>query len=314
MKFALHFANSNFPDGAAAKRFALAAEAAGFDSVFVIEHVVWPTQYDSVYPYSPTGKLPGGPDTKLPDPLIWMAFAAAATTRLRFMTGILILPLRNPVVLAKELATLDYMSGGRIELGIGVGWLREEFDAVGVPFAQRGRRTDEYVQAMRALWSKDDASFKGDTVAFTGMSCNPKPVRGAVPIVVGGHSEAAARRAAILGDGFFPATGSPVDVTPLIAFMRKTAAEQGRDPAAIEVTTGCPGALPGSGNDPLQAVADAAARGADRVVLPVNAFMSNPSTSPRAGQHPGTFASAAGNDLEARLFEFGDRVIRKVNG
>lgn len=315
MKFALHFANSNFPDGAAAKRIALAAEAAGFDSVFVIEHVVWPTQYDSVYPYSPTGRLPGGPETKLPDPLIWMAFAAAATTRLRFMTGILILPLRNPVVLAKELATLDYMSGGRIELGIGVGWLREEFEAVGVPFEKRGRRTDEHIGAMRALWAKDDARFTGEFVNFAGMSCNPKPVRGAVPIIIGGHSEAAARRAATLGDGFFPATGSAVDVTPLIAFMRETAAEGGRDPAAIEVTTGCPGALPGSGIDPLRAVADAAARGADRVVLPVNAFMASPPTPTPAGrQTPGTFASDAGSDLEARLLEFGDRVIRKVNG
>ncbi len=312
MKFALHFSNSNFPDAAAAKRLALAAEAAGFESLVVIEHVVWPTNYTSRYPYSPTGRLPGGPETNLPDPLIWMAFALAATTKLRCLTGILILSQRNPVVLAKELATLDSMSGGRIDLGIGVGWLKEEFDAIGVPFTRRGARTDEYIQAMRALWAKDDASFKGEFVSFEGMSSNPKPVSGQVPIHIGGHSEAAARRAATLGNGFFPATGSPVDIQPLIEYMRKTASEKGRDPASIEVTTGCPAALPGSGTDPLKAVADASARGVGRVVLPVTAFLGGAPAG--SGQHANTFGGLSHGDLEARLAEFGERVIRKVNG
>ena len=320
MKFALHFANSNFPDAAGAKRLAMAAEAAGFESLLVVEHVVWPTQYDSIYPYAPAGRLPGGPETKLPDPLIWMAFAAAVTTRLRFMSGIVILPLRNPVVLAKELATLDFMSGGRIDLGIGVGWLREEFEAIGVPFAQRGRRTDDYIEAMRALWDKDDASFQSEHVTFHGMSCNPKPANGRVPIVIGGHSEAAAKRAGRLGDGFFPATGWPADIAPLIALMQQTALEHGRDPASIEVTTGCPGALPGSGVDPIAAVADAQARGAHRVVLPVTAFMAGQASSgtARVGvQHARTLTGmtpGAHGDLEARLAAFGATVIRKING
>jgi probable F420-dependent oxidoreductase len=291
MKFALHFANNNFPDGAGAKRLATAAETAGFDQLLVIEHVVWPTHYASVYPYNPSGKLPGGPQTKLPDPLIWMAYAAAVTTRLRFLTGVLILPQRNPVVLAKELATLDYMSGGRVDLGVGIGWLREEMEAIGVPFAQRGARTDEYIEAMRALWDNDDASYAGKFVDFKGMSCNPKPVHGRVPIIIGGHSEAAARRAARLGDGFFPATGSPVDIAPLIALMKQQAAHFGRDPAAIEVVTGCPGALPGSGSDPKKAVADAVSRGVARVVLPLAPFMTG--------------------DLEANLSTFGESVIRE---
>ncbi|MEZ5850385.1 MAG: LLM class F420-dependent oxidoreductase [Hyphomicrobiaceae bacterium] len=313
MKFALHFANSNFPDAASASRMARAAEKAGFESVLVIEHVVWPTTYASRYPYSPSGKLPGGPDTLLPDPLIWMAFAAAATTTLRFMTGILIVPQRNPVVLAKELATLDYMSGGRITLGIGVGWLKEEFEALGVPFARRGARTDEYIAAMRALWEKDDASFKGAFVSFEGMSCNPKPVQARLPIVIGGHSEVAARRAARLGDGFFPATGSPVAIEPLIALMRAEATAAGRDPSQIEVTTGCPGAIPGSGGDAIAAVRDAEARGVGRIVLPVTAFMSG---GPAAGgaQHSRTFGGLGSADLEERLMEFGDRVIAKING
>jgi len=151
MKFALHFGNNTLPDGADAARLARLAEAAGFDSVLAVDHVVLPEAYDSTYPYSATGRLPGNQFSTMPDPLIWMAYAAAATTRLRLMTGVIILPLRNPLVLAKQVATLDHMSGGRIELGIGVGWLREEFEALGVPFAARGRRADEYVGAMRAL-------------------------------------------------------------------------------------------------------------------------------------------------------------------
>ncbi len=312
MKFALHFANTNFPDAAGGRRLALAAEAAGFDSLVVVEHVVWPTNYSSKYPYAPSGRLPGGPGTKLPDPLIWMAFAAAATSRLRFLTGILILPQRNPLVLAKELATLDDMSGGRIDLGIGVGWLKEEFEAIGVPFEKRGARADEYVAAMRALWAKDDASFKGQFVSFDGMSCNPKPLKGSIPIVIGGHSEAAAKRAGRLGDGFFPATGAAVALEPLIELMQRTAREHGRDSAAIEVTTGCPGALPGAAGDPVQAVREASARGAGRVVLPVTACMEGPAAGATQGAQ--TLSGLHAGDLEARLMEFGEKVIAKVNG
>jgi alkanesulfonate monooxygenase SsuD/methylene tetrahydromethanopterin reductase-like flavin-dependent oxidoreductase (luciferase family) len=142
------------------------------------------------------------------------------------------------------------------------------------------------------------------------MSCNPKPTQGRVPIVIGGHTEVAARRAGRLGDGFFPATGAQVDVQPLIALMKRTALEHGRDPERIEITTGCRAALPGSGTDPVQAIADAA-RGVHRVALPVAAFMEAPdprtrSASPISGLRPG--------NLEARLSEFGETVIRRVNG
>src|SRR5690242_17508373 len=208
------------------------AEAAGFDSVVAVDHVVFPHKYTSVYPYAPGGRLPGGPGSALPDPLIWMAAMAAVTTRLRFMTGVIILPLRNPLVLAKQVATLDHMSGGRIELGIGVGWLQEEFTALGVPFEARGRRADEYVAAMRTLWREDSASFAGEFVKFERVSCNPKPVAHAVPIIVGGHSEAAARRAGRLGDGFFPSIGAQVDTMPLLEVVRRSAEAAGRDPGA----------------------------------------------------------------------------------
>ena len=146
---------------------------------------MFPHSYTSVYPYAPGGRLPGGPGGSLPDPLIWMAAMAAVTQKLRFMTGVIILPLRNPLVLAKQVATLDHMSGGRIELGVGVGWLKEEFEAVGVPFEKRGARTDEYIAVMRKLWAEDGASFEGPFVKFHEVSSNPKPVRRSVPQLPG---------------------------------------------------------------------------------------------------------------------------------
>ena len=289
MKFTLHFGNNTFPDLASAIRMVQIAEAAGFDSVVAVDHVVFPDNYTSTYPYSPTGRLPGGPGGALPDPLIWMAAMAAVTMRLRFMTGVIILPLRNPLVLAKQVATLDQMSGGRIELGIGVGWLKEEFEALGVPFAKRGKRSDEYIAAMRALWAGDSASFSGEFVNFHQVSSNPKPVGGSVPIVIGGHSEAAAKRAGRLGDGFFPSIGTQVDVLPLFDIVRRAAAEAGRDPGEIEIMAGCPDLWPGSAKDPRAAVEERARHGIGRIVLPVWRFLP---------------------DLEGGLGRFGETVIR----
>ncbi len=288
MKFALHFGNLNFPDAAGAARIARVAEAAGFDTLLAVDHVALPQRYDSVYPYSADGRMPAANTAPYPDPLIWMAFAAAATTRLKLMTGVIILPQREPLVLAKQVATLDAMSGGRIELGIGVGWLREEFAAIGVPFERRGKRADEYLGAMRALWASDGASYQGEFVNFQGVNSNPKPVRGRVPIIVGGHSEAAARRAGRLGDGFFPSIGSQHDTFPLFDVVARAAEAAGRDPASVERITGCPDALPNSGKDPLAAVAERRTRGVGRVVVPMTAFLP---------------------DIEAGLMRFGETVI-----
>ena len=290
MKFALHFGNVVFPDAAGAARLARAAEAAGFDTVFAIDHVVLPQHYDSIYPYSADGRMPAANTAAYPDPLIWMAFAAAATTRLKLMTGVIILPQREPMVLAKQVATLDAMSGGRIELGIGVGWLKEEFAAIGVPFARRGKRADDYIGAMRALWAGDGASFQGEFASFDKVNSNPKPVRGSVPIIVGGHSEAAARRAGRLGNGFFPSIGAQADTFPLFDVVSRAAEAAGRDPASIERITGCPDALPAAGKDPLAAVEERRRRGVGRVVLPLTAFMPN---------------------LEESLARFGEEVIRR---
>jgi probable F420-dependent oxidoreductase len=288
MKFALHFGNNTFPDAAGAVRIAQLAEQAGFDTLLAVDHVVFPDNYTSTYPYSATGRLPVGRTGAFPDPLIWIAYAAAVTTRLRFLTGVVILPQRNPLVLAKQVATLDFMSGGRFELGIGVGWLKEEFRAVGVPFERRGKRADEYIAAMRALWAEDGASFAGEFVNFQDVSCNPKPV-GRVPIIVGGHSEAAARRAGRLGNGFFPSVGSPLDTFPLFDVARRAAAAAGRDPAEIEMLAGCPDLLPGSTVEPQVAVEERKRRGVDRIVVPVGPFMPS---------------------LEESLLQFGETVIR----
>lgn len=263
MKFGLQFANTmQFAARAGLVELAQGAEAAGFESVWTVEHVIFPDGYESTYPYDPSGKMPMTPDTPLPDPLIWLTWVAAVTTDLHLGTGILILPQRNPVVLAKELATLDDLAGGRLELGIGVGWLEEEFDALGVPFAKRGARTDDYVAAMRALWDGDKADHQGEFVQFTGASVNPKPPRGRVPIHVGGHSRKAAERAGRLGDGFFPGKG---DVAELVEIARQTAADAGRDPEAIEVTAGDAKVF---GDDPVGAVQELRAKGVDRVAVP----------------------------------------------
>lgn len=237
MKIGVMFSNVMLfgtPEGARA--LAEGAEEAGIESLWTVEHVVIPEGYASPYPYSPSGKMPGGETAPIPDPLAWLAFVAGLTKTVRLCTGILILPQRNPVVLAKELATIDVLSGGRLEVGVGIGWLAEEFKAIGVPFSERAARTDEYIRALRALWS-DDETFDGEFVSFARARSNPKPAQpGGVPIVIGGHTKAAARRAGRLGNGFFP--GRVGDLEVLIGECRKAAEEAGRNPDEIEITSG----------------------------------------------------------------------------
>ncbi len=285
MKFGLLFANTlGFATPQGAADMARSAEAAGVESVWTVEHVLYPDGYESSYPYDPSGKMAMAADTPLPDPLIWLTWVAAHSETLRLATGILILPQRHPLVLAKELATLDEVSGGRLELGVGVGWLEEEFDALGVPFEGRGRRTDDYIDAMRAVWDSDHASHDGEFTSFSGVSVNPKPVNGRVPIHIGGHTKAAARRAGRLGDGFVPGEGN---LDELLGVMRATAEEFGRDPDAIEVTGVHAGLW---GDDPLAAVEKMAARGVDRLGIPA-------------------FIFALAPDPAAALAEFGEKVI-----
>jgi probable F420-dependent oxidoreductase len=262
MKIGIRLANMGpFGTAQGGVDLATAAEDAGIDSLWTVEHVVYPDDYGSTYPYDDSGRMTMAPDTDLTDPLIWLTWVGAHTSTIRLATGILILPQRNPVVLAKQLGTMDALTGGRVDLGIGAGWLREEFDAIGVPWERRGARTDEYVAAMRTLWAGDSASFTGEFVSFSSVSSNPKPVDGSVPIVVGGHSDAAARRAGRLGDGFWPAKG---DLDHLLDVMRREAEAHDRDPDDIEVTWA--GDLTAE-EDPLTTAGSLAAKGVSRLVV-----------------------------------------------
>jgi probable F420-dependent oxidoreductase len=265
MKLGLMFANTGAmvsPEGAAA--VARHAERAGFESLWTVEHVVVPAGYESKYPYNSSGKMAGGEDSPIPDPLIWLAFLAAHTETLKLATGMLILPQRSPLITAKELATLDVLSHGRVMLGVGIGWLREEFEAIGVPFEGRGRRAVEAIEAMRVLWKDDEPSYHGETVSFQDARMWPKPLNRRIPIVLGGHTELAARRAGRIADGFFPGRSRPEELLPLLQTMRDAAEEAGRDPASIEVTVGARA-------DPAF-VEPLIAAGADRIVLPPSGF------------------------------------------
>jgi probable F420-dependent oxidoreductase len=270
MKFGIAFANigpMTFPEGAAS--IGQAAEASGFESLWTVEHVLVPANYQSTYPYSPTGKMPGGDDSDIPDPLVWLTFVAAHTSTIRLGTGILILPQRNPIVVAKEIATLDRLSGGRVELGVGVGWLEEEFDALGISFADRGARTDDNIAVLRSLWSDGEASHESEFTTFSKAFSRPRPTQASIPITIGGHSKAAARRAGRIGDGFFPGKGSHEELAELVDVMRRTAKEHGRDPDSIEVTAGGDGAIGPGALDEVKALADL---GVSRVIIPPLAF------------------------------------------
>ena len=206
-------------DGRFAADLGRCAEDMGFESIWAVDHVVMCPGYESEYPYDPSGRSPFDENVIQPDPLIWLTWVASATTTLKLGTGILILPLRNPTVLAKETASLDRLSGGRLLLGIGVGWVEEESKAVGMEFGNRGRRCDEYVESMRSLWNEPVSSYQGQYVAFDNVVSLPKPAStGGVPILVGGHSPAAARRAGRLGDGFFPLGVFGAELDDLLEF------------------------------------------------------------------------------------------------
>ncbi len=285
MKFGLAFASSVGTDPGSALDIARIAESVGFESVWGGEHVVRPARIASPYPYTEDGKMPGDAETPVPDPLIWLAYVAAAAPSVRLGTCILILPQRNPVVLAKELATLDHLTGGRVELGIGVGWLKEEFDALGVPWARRGARTDESIAALRALWAGPEAEFHGEFVDFEPATCAPRPVAGSIPITVGGDTPAAVRRAARLAEGYFPGTSDSDVLAGLIRDLEAAVDAAGRPKGAVQVSAIFADVL----SDPVAGAEKLARIGVSRAMVP--AFF---------------FAGPGGLD---RLAEFGEKVV-----
>jgi probable F420-dependent oxidoreductase len=214
-------------------------EACGFESIVAVEHTVLMTEYSSVYPYDTSGRVELPADCPVPDPLDLLAFLAAQTDRLALATGVLVLPNHHPVGLAKRVATLDALSGGRVRLCVGMGWLKEEIEACGAEFSSRGRRADEQIEVMRLLWEDrpDGASYSGEFFEFDHAACYPKPA-GRVPIHIGGHSRAAARRAGRLGDGFQPLGVGGSELTELIETMRDEAGGAGRDADGAELSLG----------------------------------------------------------------------------
>jgi probable F420-dependent oxidoreductase len=248
--------------------FARHADEAGFESLLTVEHVIVSEGYASKYPYSDTGRMPLPDDCDIPDPLDLLAWVAARTQRLRLGTGILVLPEHHPLQLAKRVATIDRLSGGRVFLGVGVGWMREELEALGIDPDTRGARTDEGIEALRATWEQEVASYAGEHFAFDSVRSHPKPVqqregRPGVPILVGGHAKAAARRAGRLGDGFFPLGLAGELLDQRVEEVAAAAADAGRDPASVPLTLG---GLLGEGTTEA-ALDEAQRRGAERVVL-----------------------------------------------
>ena len=267
MKFGLAFGSSIAVEGQDAIDLCQRAEALGFESVWGGEHVIRPTSIESKYPYTPDGVAPGDHDTPVPDPLIWLAYVAAAAPSLRLGTCILIVPQRNPLVLAKEVATLDRMSGGRVELGIGVGWMKEEFDALGIPWERRGARTDEYLAAMQALWAGSAASARGDFVDFDSVTSSPRPAGGRIPILVGGDSAAAVRRAARVGDGYFPGTTDLELLAGRASALEEACKQAGRDRSEVALH-----ALFIESRDPAAGVERFAKLGVERALVPAFFF------------------------------------------
>lgn len=244
-------------------RFARHAEAVGFESLYTVEHVVVQAGYAARYPYAAGGRMPLPDECPIPDPLDLLAFLAGVTERIVLATGILVLPEHHPVQLAKRLATIDALSGGRLRLGVGVGWMREEVEAVGVDFESRGARTDEAIEAMRALWRDEEATYRGRFFSFERAISRPRPVQpGGVPIHIGGHSAAAARRAGRVGDGFQPLGLDGNALAERMSLVRAAALEAGRDPEAIELSLG--GLLDVIGPDDVERAEE---QGAARLVI-----------------------------------------------
>ena len=237
-------------------------EAGGFAAVWVPEHVLFFPDYASTYPYSNDGKVPGNPDGVL-DPFAALTFIAAHTTTLRLGTGICLVPQRQPVYTAKMVADLDYLSQGRVDFGVGVGWLEEEFDALGLDFSVRAARCNEYIAAMKALWGADPVNFTGETVSISNAQFNPKPVQSPhPPIFVGGESNPALRRVATFADGWYGYGVGPDAIEEHLQRLDVHLASAGRDRSEVKIYV-CPNKLR---VDPEITAAYAAA-GVDQLIL-----------------------------------------------
>lgn len=249
-------------------RYAQLVESLGFESLWTIDHAVMHLEYDSRYPYKTTGRTPLPADSNMPDPLILMALLAGVTSKIRLGTSMLILPQRHPIILAKEVASLDQYAGGRITLGVGVGWVKEEVAVMGQDFHDRGRRANEWIEVLKALWAPGLSAYEGDYFRFEGVISNPKPAQaGGVPLMIGGHSTAAARRAGRYGDEFYPhwSTRGPdeAELARLMPIVMESSEAAGRPADAVKLTL----TSTSDAKTSLETAERCAELGADRVVV-----------------------------------------------
>jgi probable F420-dependent oxidoreductase len=247
--------------------FARRMEALGYDSLWASDHVVIPYAIGSRYPYSPTGDFPLPPTTSFLEPLVALGLVAGVTERIRLGTTVLVLPHRHPVLAAKMLATLDHLAPGRVVLGAGVGWMREEIELFGVPYERRGAWSDEAIRVMQACWRHERVAHRGEFFRFDALGVTPKPARGAIPVWIGGHSPRALRRAAELGDGWHAAFPSPEKMKAGLADLATACRKAGRDVAALTISARV--GLPARQNAAalIREIRDLAALGVSHVVL-----------------------------------------------
>ncbi len=211
-------------------------EALGYDALWVSDHIVIPSRIESRYPYSTTGAFPLTPETDFLEPLTALALVAGATERIRLGTSVLVIPHRHPVLAAKMLATLDHLAPGRVVLGAGVGWMREEIELLGAPFDRRGAWTDEAIALMRACWRDDRVEFAGRFFRVEGVACRPRPARGTIPIWIGGHTARALDRVARLGDGWHAAFPTLEGLAKGLAELREACRARGRDFSSLTLS------------------------------------------------------------------------------
>ena len=270
MKLGLIPVNIGVTDPAMMIGMAQRAEALGYESLWTFEHVIVPVHYDSKYPYSKSGNMGAAPETPFVDPLIALALIAGQTQTIRLGTGVNILSQANPLLLAKQAASIDTLSKGRLMLGLGIGWLQEEFVAMGTPFEKRGARFDDYVQAMRKVWSGDVVEHQSEFLSWTNFKSYPVPVQSPLPIIMGGNKGKILERIARYGDGWFVPGADIDDITGMLDALKRTCEGAKRDYSELEITVMWPAR---GGAEALHALD---AIGVHRAVVPFMALGANP--------------------------------------
>ncbi|MGI9293309.1 MAG: LLM class F420-dependent oxidoreductase [Pseudomonadales bacterium] len=271
MKFGLIPVNVGTKSAEQVVGLAQLAEAAGMESVWTFEHVMVPRNYNSKYPYHKSGKMGIEPEANFIDPLIALTTVAAHTKTLRLGTGVNILPQCNPLLLAKQAASLDLMSNGRFMLGVGIGWLREEYEAMGVPFERRGARYDDYLRAMKKVWSGAEVEHESEFLHWHGFHSFPIPAQKPhLPIIIGGASGKVFERVALYGDGWYAPVDNADDLVPPLQKLKAACNVHERDYNSIELTAMF---NPGDGLDGVQRYQDL---GVQRLTVPLHSLGEDP--------------------------------------